>query len=141
MLFSTTKLLAAASSAIVLLAHGAAADDWECKKTPEGWCTLGIVGIFHGREGNVAIQWKDATIFNSKCDRIGQKLGINEHQSIYSKLPWTVEITRLNWNGDYNNIAMAYGAFSAEDFHCFTEVNGKINYCKKEFPCNEPGPR
>ncbi|KAK3368499.1 hypothetical protein B0H63DRAFT_488574 [Podospora didyma] len=125
------SILAAASSALLALAPAGALA--QCAGTGKGTCTLGISGKLVGTGD---ISWGDATVYNNKCEILGKKVQINENQAIESKLPWTVVVNELHWNGDYNKIGFCYSKFCFNGyFHCVLGDDKVTNACKHTFPC------
>ncbi|KAK6532037.1 hypothetical protein TWF694_003200 [Orbilia ellipsospora] len=112
-----------------------------CSGTGAGTCNLGVVGfITDGNYGYVAWNW--ITIYNNACQAIGGVHGnvYNEGQkySIDSQLPYTVDITYLTEQGDYNVIGFKYAGYSFEDhFAChYQDADGAtFNVCQHAFPC------
>ncbi|KAK3370435.1 hypothetical protein B0H63DRAFT_528156 [Podospora didyma] len=136
MQLSINQLVALASPAILVLLPVAAA---ACTKSDNpNQCSLGLWGYVNGANvgTGVDISWKQAKIYDNQCGEIGFKDGINENQSITSQLPLTVEVRRLDFNGNYNYIGFCYGGYCFEgDFACELTSNNEKNWCYKTFDC------
>ncbi|KAH6857543.1 hypothetical protein B0T12DRAFT_393785 [Alternaria alternata] len=106
-----------------------------CSGQGAGHCNLVMGGI---PNGDTAITWTEATIYNNACRKLGDQGGlypVKQANAITSQLKYTVVLELLQEYGDVNYIGMCYAGYCYTGYFACSKDGSNFVTCAHSFPC------